>query len=393
MEFGGALLSDEDAWFCIATERSERVKTLEGGVAQVFGTILEFLFASGGHSLTNSGVRLDFADGSSDRLYSKLFMILQDGGEHKHVFCVKGDAGLKQCVACRNFYARDSGLVGDAEESILTCASVFGHEMDFATDDDVRGTVRRLAGFKPILEPKLFKLREMACGSNHNKYSMLLNPALDNILQPVSNYAHDWMHAMVVNGVWNTMRWLLIMALVSSGISDAAQQIGAYVRMWTLPRRVSVNAGKLADAFSATRWKSSANAKHFKCTASEKISMYAIIKIIVVSVFLRAGVCVAECQAYVDCCDVLDLLCSQQHGCVTGRQMCDVIDKFLWSCVRARFRNFMHPKFHWTIHFAIELQRFGFLLTCWVHERKHRMVKRFCQEMKNTVAYEISILS
>ena len=179
-EFGVANLSEEDAWFCIAAERTDRVKQLEGGMAQVFGQVLQYLFAPGvpedgvvKHSLKDGGVRLRFAHGSHVRIFAELFMILQDGGAHKQVFCVKGDAGLKQCIECRNFYAKDHGVVDEeAGEGILTCASVLGDEMDFATDDEVRRTVQRLAEFKLTLTDKLFKLREMSCGFNHNRYNL-----------------------------------------------------------------------------------------------------------------------------------------------------------------------------------------------------------------------------
>ena len=51
------------------------------------------------------------------------------------------------------------------------------------------------------------------------------------------------------------------------------------------------------------------------------------------------------------------------------------------------------PKFQWTIHLVLELQRFAFLLSCWVHERKHAMVLRYLRDIRNTSKYETSILS
>ena len=121
--------------------------------------------------------------------------------------------------------------------------------------------------------------------------------------------------------------------------------------------------------------------------------MYGIIKVFVVSVFLRAGVCVAECNAYVFACDVLDLLVQAAQGTVRGEELRDAVDNFLRACLAANWRQFLHPKFHWMLHLVIELVRFGLLLTCWVHERKHRMVKRFTIDLQNTRKYETSLLS
>ena len=67
IEFGVATLADEDAWFCIAAIRSDLVKHMKGGMAQVIGAILKFLFAAGVHSLQTGGVLLKLPGGGSHR--------------------------------------------------------------------------------------------------------------------------------------------------------------------------------------------------------------------------------------------------------------------------------------------------------------------------------------
>ena len=69
------------------------------------------------------------------------------------------------------------------------------------------------------------------------------------------------------------------------------------------------------------------------------------------------------------------------------------IDLFLGHCVDAVWKNNLHSKFHWLIHLPDELIRFKRLLSCWVHERKHKMVKHYAQNIYNTRVYERSILS
>ncbi len=59
----------------------------------------------------------------------------------------------------------------------------------------------------------------------------------------------------------------------------------------------------------------------------------------------------------------------------------------------AGWLEFCHPKFHWLVHLARELEHFGILLSCWVHERKHRMVKRYANMILNTLVFEKSVLS
>ena len=53
----------------------------------------------------------------------------------------------------------------------------------------------------------------------------------------------------------------------------------------------------------------------------------------------------------------------------------------------------MHPKFHWLVHLPKHLEQFKLLPTCWVHERKHRMVKRYASDVTNTTTYDRTVLS
>ena len=393
LQFGPALLCNEDAWFCIACERSDRVKGIAGGMAQLFKVILMFVFAAGGHSLLTAGVALNLFGRPTCRVWAKLRMILQDGGAHKVVFCLKGDAGLKHCLKCRTLYTAASGLVDEAGDQCLTCNMHLFDDMDFATDAEVRNTVRRLANVARTTPGEL-KLREIACGFNHNVHNLLLEPALDNIVMPVSNLAHDWMHTCVVHGVFNTVLFLLLTCLVAAtGSSAVIKNIHEYIGEWKLPKRVGGMIAQLVDAFSPNRWKSSSKARYFKCTASDAMTMYGIIGCFICAVYLRAGICVEECKAYMRLCDVLDLLAACPHGTVSPDQLHEAVDAFLRACLRAQWREFMHPKFHWLLHLAIELFEFGTLLTCWVHERKHRMVKRYTNSVRNTRTFESSILS
>jgi hypothetical protein len=72
---------------------------------------------------------------------------------------------------------------------------------DFATDTELRGTVRRLAGC-PLGQRAL---REQACGYNHNKFNMLLEPRLDNIVYPITQKATDWMHCFFSSTACGTL--------------------------------------------------------------------------------------------------------------------------------------------------------------------------------------------
>jgi hypothetical protein len=216
---------------------------------------------------------------------------------------------------------------------------------DFATDNELRGTVRRLAGC-PLGQRAL---REQACGYNHNKFNMLPEPRLDNIVYPVTQKATDWMHCFFVHGVWNTVLYIVLMTLVASGVAAAAaQDLHDFVLLWTLPGRLGgERAGSsLAEPFSKTRWTAAKKAKYIKCQASTALSLCAIVCYWLLTVFHRAGVCCIEIDCYVHVCDIIDLIQSIPHGRVTADDIDAAVDKLLSKALEAHWRRFNGPKWH-----------------------------------------------
>ena len=178
-------------------------------------------------------------------------MVLQDGGAHKHVWMMKGDSGNKCCLGCRNLYAESSGVVDEDGDSIMTCSLILKSELDFATD--IIGTVDRLAD-TAALRPRELKIREIAAGMVHSPYNMLLHPVLRPIVKPVSHFAHDWMHTFVVHGVFNTVMFLLLTALVAAGVTTVCDDLEAYCKTLVFLQRLKTTGAKLSDMFSKQRW-------------------------------------------------------------------------------------------------------------------------------------------
>ncbi len=313
------------------------------------------------------------------------------GGAHKSVWHCKGDAGTKLCMLCKNLYAEKSELVDEDGSDLLTCSLVHESDLDFATNEDILGAARRLASKAGTEPAQRFALRQQAVGLRHEPDGLLLDRELAQIVRPAQQFCHDWMHAMFVHGVFNTVGFLLLEALIQTGVRDIWDTFYNYVGLWVLPHRVA-NAS-LRDVFEPKRQKSSRKARHIKCTASEGLSLLPIVAFFVHSVLLKAGRCMAECKAFLALADVVDLLSAVPLGIVTADTLRLAIKGFLDCCILAGWRRLMHPKFHWLVHLPRHLQHFKCLPTCWVHERKHRMVKRYATDIYNTRTFEGSVLA
>ena len=144
VELGPKVLSQEDAWFCAACARSTRASNIDAGVAQAFKMRVKELFCRSDCSPRATGVAL-----GACRLYSKLGMVLQDGGAQKLIWLIKGDAGTTCCMLCRSVIALDSTLVDEDGVTLLGADVMRELDIDFATNDDTMGGGRSEVGRAP----------------------------------------------------------------------------------------------------------------------------------------------------------------------------------------------------------------------------------------------------
>ena len=222
--------------------------------------------------------------------------------------------------------------------------------------------------------------------------SMLLDSSVDDVVLPASQFKHDWMHAIFIKGVFNVVTYLLFKQLRSEGIADIYSRFQIYVKLWTFPGGL-LTSHTLSNIFAQKRQSSNDKAKAFKCQASEGLSVIPLIAFYVMKVFMGAGIAVAACTAFVHLADLVDLISAVATGSVSPETLRDCVGRFLDSCVAAGWLPHMTPKFHWLIHLPRYLARWGMLLSCFVHERKHRMVKRYCNDVQNLKTSEWSVLS
>ena len=109
--------------------------------------------------------------------------------------------------------------------------------------------------------------------------------------------------------------------------------------------------------------------------------------------FIRTGHAVPACGAFITLCDLLDLFTSCARGVVTPLMMRRRVHLFLDAFVAAFGVQSMIPKCHWLLHFARHLERWGNLLACFVTERKHKMLKRYANDLDNTSHFERSLMA
>lgn len=392
LEFGYAVLANENAWLCVAIIHVDTLNGLCSGLSQFVSKFLERVF-TGPFSLSNAGVALKRGNEAMIRIFARLGCIVQDGLAHKQTWHTKGDGGTKFCLLCRNVFDRKSGVGDDPDDetdSLLMCSVTSVDQLDIATSEDIFYAARRLEFMQSREGLAEFGRREQALGFRHQPSSILLNRSLDGILNPSEQFCEDWMHGLFVGGAWNTCTFVLFKFLQLNGMPDACDVFFAWLQNWRWPSRV--NSTGLAEVFAPKNVKKSTQGKSIKCQAGSGLSLYPVIACWLRIIVVPSGAFNDACETYLALAQVIDLIVSIPRGFVTVRQLRQAEERFLSLFKREFGAEWMHPKFHWIIHYHRFYKQFRILPSCFTHERKHRVVRRYANALLNQVAAKESIL-
>ena len=132
---------------------------------------------------------------------------------------------------------------------LLTMSVVHYNDLVLSTDASIRATIQELEEARATDSAGDFAFRQQAYGFKYCPRSLLQTPALLDVVKPATQFMHDWMHAMVVHGAFNTIMFLMLQAMINAGFTDAYEQFSEFLRLWTWPKKVGVKSIDLANIF------------------------------------------------------------------------------------------------------------------------------------------------
>ena len=386
LEFGGAALAHEDAWFTLVAKRSVEIAAAAGQLSAVIAKCTKAFFGEL-HNLEDGGLLLDFPDGSRHMFFASLAISVQDELAHKQTWCCKGASGLRSCMVCID-YAEASSELADFDETGLVRTNIL-HPRDLRmhTDESLRAVVHRL---RDTATDGNLERRETALGFRHDPYSILLDASLYTVIKPISQYMHDWMHVVML-GVFPVCMHLVMEAMRNRFHYNVLDD---YMQAWRWPSRVGGSGGTAKHIFDAKHETPSRKNKHFKCSASEALSAVPIIAHFFRQAVLPLAVGAERAAVVVLLALVLviEMLQNITRCSVLPDDFEAAVSNFMTLYVAAFGWDSMISKFHALLHLCRELRRHGTLVSCWVHERKHKTLKRYAQDHCNGPSYERSVL-
>ena len=151
------------------------------------------------------GVRLDSLD---IRIFVVMGVVLQDGGAHKSVWHSRD--GSKMCMLCKNRFTIKSEMCDADGTDLLTCDVTKLKDPAPETSKSLRDKARYLQHHR---NDRNFADLQQALGITLHPHMLLLDRYLDDHIDIVKVFMHDYMHAFWVDGIFNLTLHLLFAQL------------------------------------------------------------------------------------------------------------------------------------------------------------------------------------
>ena len=358
---------------------------IQGGVSALIKVLLHTFFDRDRHDISTAGILLTLHDGSEVRLFVTFGLLLADEAALHSAYQCKGSSGLKPCALCQNIFDGKSvrGIVErDTRDwaRYHTCCNP--KEFVLHTPESITAILTKLAGAIHTMSATKFGELTTRLGFNFVENSLLLDPVMRSLVDPSEHLMYDWMHVYYVNGVFNTHVGQMMVALKPHGITY--DTLHTYLSNWHWPSGVGTLTGR--ETCCSKRAKSSMESGSFKCTASEGLSLYPVFAHFVQQSVMRSSSDDAKAhgQSFLDLTTFLELVSSCARGVVTPEQLEKAVVQHVSSFKALYGVGPMIIKFHYSLHFPLFLHRWGYLPSCFTLERKHRVPKRYANQISNT---------
>lgn len=231
---------------------------------------------------------------------------------------------------------------------------------------------------------KDFALREQVCGYAWTPYSIIVNEQFR--LKVASAVMYDWAHCYVCDGLVDAEFGTLMHILRQTRCTYA--ELGKYVGMWTFPKSLPV----LSRLFGATEIRNALRKASFTCTASEMLTLAPVLARYMSHVCSPRGEHLEHIESLRAGLHVLEILQDVKRRVVSKERLQAAIHAHLQKYVAAYGRDAVRPKHHYVLHLPDMLDHHGVLLSTLMHERKHRMVKRYTKNKTNLRSFERTVM-
>ena len=183
-----------------------------------------------------------------------------------------------QCPCCQKKTCNDA----DPEE--VHCDAKRYSQLQLVTNQQLLASYQRLHVRHGTRNKKEFAFWQQATGLSYSKFAIMLNQNLlsRNLVQPVSQFWHDWMHG-ILQGTAPIVLHHTLQAIAAEGF-EVYQYLEKYFQVWQYPQHQKCQYICPCAFPSKEKIEKSKKAMKFSCTASECLAIFPTIRHFVESV-------------------------------------------------------------------------------------------------------------
>lgn len=214
-------------------------------------------------------------------------------------------------------------------------------------------------------------------------------------IDPVGAMTWDWVHSCLQDGTITCEIQLLLRDCEEHGLTKDAVR-AALKADWQFPGATRMKCKDLHRIFDPYR-EVSGDPFKLKCSASELLSLYGLLRYVVAVMVPRLPELVAQLASFDAACGVLDVILAAKRGELGIDEAAAVLRTRLQRHMELHVAAYgvagVRPKHHWMLDIPAQLIRDRMILDTFVVERGHLRVKAVADGVDNTRRFERSVLA
>lgn len=214
-------------------------------------------------------------------------------------------------------------------------------------------------------------------------------------MDPTGCLTYDWVHNCLQDGMLTVEVQLFLAACEPHGLTRPFVKSALADKDWSFPSQHSVKSKQLHRVFDPYR--DTADAHRIKCSASELLGLYGLLRYIVAAHLPRVPELLPQLASFDAACSVMDCLTAAKRGVMTindsAAALRAVLERHMTLHLAAYGDEGIRPKHHWNMDIPSQLVRDQLMLDTFVIERTHLTVKQVADDVKNTHRFERSVMA
>ena len=392
----GAVIRSEFGWFTGTVVRSSIINEAAGGWSAMMRQYLHVQLL-GANGLSETGVAITIHN-QPLLFWAKLTNLLSDGDGHRQCLSWRGASGIKPCFFHWNVFSKRSAMAGRREGFVdICCSDPSLFQCNTSADvAEIMDMINQAAARvdEGTFEPDRLEKMEQLNGMNHCFNGLVADRRLRVEFDIVQVVTMDWMHSALQDGFLTKECSLVVRACRSTGVTFEDLRLYLDDDQWTFPKAIGGKLKALSRVFSSYRV--SEDSDKLKCSASELIGLYAILRHYVETKIAHHHELRAHVSSFQAACEVVDAILLFKNG-VVGPEGVNKLDQSYRSYLSQHKAVYgsehITPKAHWMFDFIEQLRNQGFLLDAFIIERLHLRAKAIADTVDFTGTYERSVLA